>query len=209
MSPMESTCIEPLWSKLWARRFGSDDVRLRFELGGVEFDNDRHSVPRFIQALHRASTVADMLFHENCVGIVAWNGRVSHTCGIPDVACGFDALRFTGFEAAQISEWQATLYPDPDDDEAYVWTVRSYEISHNKSARDTILWHAIAEEMPIQPSAPVVTFLFDPANLIMLHAYDDRGMDVMADDPAKLSHAYSIFREWLLEHDRERMDNLF
>jgi hypothetical protein len=63
--------------------------------------------------------------------------------------------------------------------------------------------------MPIQPSAPVVTFLIDPVNSIMLHAYDDRGMDVMADDATKLRDAYSVFDEWLLDYDRERMGILF
>lgn len=206
---MVTSGIDTLWSRLWTRRFGPDDVRLRFELGGEEVDNIGPSVPRFLRALHRSSTIADKLFCTSCVGLVAWNGREPNPLGIGEVKNGFDALKSTGFNAAQIGEWDTPLYPESGGDEADVWTVRSYEISNNKAARDTILWHAIADEMPIYPSAPVVTFLIDPDNSIMLHAYDDRGMDVMADDAAKLRDAYSSFDGWLLDHDRERMGILF
>lgn len=182
---------------------------MRFELGGEELDNTSQSVPRFLQALHRSSTIADRLFRTSCIALVAWNGQEPNAVGIEEVENGFDALKSTGFDAAQISEWNTPLYPDSDFDEEEVWAVRSYEISNNKAARDTILWHAIADEMPIYPSAPVVTFLIDPINSIMLHAYDDRGMDVMADDAAKLRDAYSTFDGWLLDYDRGRMGNLF
>lgn len=208
-SPMIDSSIEHLWSNLWASRLGAEDVRLRFELGGEKLDNTTQQIPRFLQAHRRASAVADALFNESCVGIVAWNGRKPKSLGIPRVKDGFDALRSTGFHARHTDEWQATLYPDPSDDDAYIWTLRSYEMSRDKVARDTILWHAIAAEMPIYPSAPVVTFLVDPASSLMLHVYDDRGMDVVVDEPAKLRETYFTFTDWLLDYDRERMTKLF
>lgn len=206
---MSSPSIENLWSSLWSARFGFEDVRLRFELGGEEFDNTSQPVPRFLQAHRRASTVADALFSENCIGVVAWNGRLPNQAGLPDeVKDGFVALQSSGFDAPQISEWQATLYPDPDD-ESDVWDIRSYDLGPNRNARDALLWHAIASEMPIFPSAPVVTFLIDPKKSVMLHVYDDRGMDVSAYDSAALHGVYSGFADWLLDYDRERMSKLF
>ncbi|QJR03633.1 DUF3885 domain-containing protein [Sphingobium yanoikuyae] len=206
---MANSGIENIWSRLWAPRLGPDDVRLRFELGGEEFDNISQPVPRFLQALHRSSTIADKLFRQSCVGLVAWNGQEPNALGNAEIENGFEALKYTGFNAAQIDEWSTPLYLDSDSNEVDLWTVRSYEMSDNKTARDTILWHAIASEMPIYPNAPVVTFLIDPVNSIMLHAYDDRGMDVMADDAAKLRDTYSAFDGWLLDYDRERMGILF
>jgi len=204
--------IDQLWSSLWTSRFGVNDVRLRFELGGEEFDNTTQQIPRFLQAHHRASVVANTLFRENCVAVVAWNGwngRRPKLLGLPKVKDGFEALRSTGFEAPQISEWHADLYPDDDDFKTGFSTIRAYEIANNKVARDTILWHSIAAEMPIYPSARVMAFLINPVTSIMLHAYDDRGMDIMADDPAKLRELHSIFADWLLDYDRERMKQLF
>ena len=206
---MNSPSVEHLWSGLWAPRPAEEDIRLRFALGGEEFDNTVQQVPRFLQAHRRASTVADALFSESCVAVVAWNGRPPCLEGlVDDVKDGFVALQSTGFAAPQINAWQAILYPDPDD-EAYVWNLRSYELGRDKVARDTLLWHAIASEMPIYPSAPVVTFLLDPSTSVMLHVYDDRGMDIVAYDPARLHGLYSNFADWLLDYDRERMAKLF
>lgn len=206
---MNNPPIENLWSDLWATRSCPEGLRLRFELGGKEFSNAVQQVPRFLKAHRRASAVADALFRESCVGVVAWNPGMPNPAGIGDeVEGGFAALQLTGFDAPQISEWQAPLYPDPND-EAYVWDVRSYDLGHDKIARDTLLWHGVASEMPIYPSAPVVSFLLDTSASVMLHVYDDRGMDVIAYDPVQLYGLYSGFADWLLDDDRERMAKLF
>ncbi len=63
--------------------------------------------------------------------------------------------------------------------------------------------------MPIYPSAPVVIFLIEPNVPVMLHVYDDRGMDLISDDPTKLTGLYSDFADWLLYYDRNRMAAMF
>lgn len=118
--------------------------------------------------------------------------------GIFQARNGFDALQSTGFQAAQIAEWAAALYPQTGTDEAEVWALRGFEISQTKEACDTIIWHAVAAEMAIYPSAPIRGFLIDPEARVMLHVYDDRGMDVIAEDPAKLCAIRSTFVDWLL-----------
>ena len=206
---MTDPSTEHLWSTLWARSSPAEDFRLRFELGGEEFDNTVQQVPRFLQAHSRASAVADAVFTGACVGVVAWNGRTPYPAGLSDGAKdGFAALQSTGFTARQIAEWSACLYPETAG-EAEVWTLRSYDLGRDKVARDTLLWHAVAAEMPIHPSAPVVIFLIDPTVPAMLHVYDDRGMDVISDHPTKLTGLYSNFADWLLDYDRNRMSALF
>jgi len=206
---MNNPSIEQIWSALWATRFAADEVRLRFELGGEEFDNTVQQVPRFLQAHRRASIIADALFGGNCVAVVAWNGRVPCSAGLDEgIQDGFVALQSTGFNAPMTNEWQAILYPDPDD-EAYVWALRSYDLSDDKTARDTLLWHSIASEIPIYPSAAIVGCLLEPSKSVMLHVYDDRGVDVIASDPAQLLGLHAEFEEWLLDYDRERITKLF
>lgn len=207
---MATPKIEQIWSSLWGFRTVNEGVRLRFALGGEDFDNTSQSVPRFLQAHRRASAIADALFNGSCIGIVAWNGRPPYHAGLPEeVEDGFAALESTGLDASNISEWQAKIYPHPEDEEVYLWTLRSYDLGHHKAFRDTLLWHAIAAEMPIYPSAPVLTFLVDLDTLTLLHVYDDRGMDVISDNAASLTGLYSEFADWLLDYDRERMAKMF
>lgn len=206
---MNTPPIQHLWTSLWATRFGAEEVRLRFELGGEELEHADQPVPRFLQAHRRASTIADALFSGNCIAVVAWSGQAPDPTGLLDEAeDGFAALQSTGFSSPLISEWRAMLYPDPDG-ETDAWKLRSYDLGHDKAARDTLLWHAIASEMPIYPSAPVVTFLLDPCKSVMLHVYDDRGMDVIASNPAQIQGLHANFKDWLLAYDRERMAKLF
>jgi hypothetical protein len=205
---MDYPDVEPLWSSLWSARSGEEAIRLRFELGG-DFDNIVQPVPRFLQAHGRASAVADALFSADCVAVVASQGCPADQAGLSDdVMDGFVALQSTGFDPPRISEWQANLHPWQDS-ETRGWDFRSFDLGDDKVARDTLLWHAIAYEMPIYPSARVATFLLNPSTSVMLHVYDDRGMDVIAHDPAKLRSLHADFAGWLLDYDRERMTKLF
>lgn len=201
--------VEEIWRSLWFSRFGPNKLRLRFELGGDGLNNTTQQVPRFLQAHGRACTIADFLFSEICVGVVAWHPQSKQsTIGAPRVRTGFQALEATGFRAKQIASWQANLYPDLEEEQGD-WMVRCYELGGNKVSRDTLLWHDVALEMPIYPSACITSVLIDPSQKLMMHVYDDRGMYLIAADARTLEPTYRRFRDWLLGYDRERMAKLF
>lgn len=201
--------IEELWSSLWFSRFGPNDLRLRFELGGEGLDNTTQPVPRFLQAHGRACAIADYLFSEECIAVVAWDPQLKQsTIDAPSAMTGLQALEATGFRAKQIASWQTNLYPDPIEVQQPGCMVRCYEIGRNKVSRDTLLWHAVALEMPIYPSASITSFLVDPSQRLMMHVYDDRGMDLLAADVRNLEPSYRRFSDWLLDYDRERMATL-
>ncbi len=75
--------------------------------------------------------------------------------------------------------------------------------------RDALLWTSIAEEMAISPHAPVMSWLIDFDTMIVLHVYDDRGMDVRALDRDSIAPLYQEFGAWLLEPERSRMAAVF
>ena len=202
---MDVASLRELWSGLWTARFADATPRLRFELGGEALD----AIPRFMQAHRRASTIADAVLAGTCVALVAWSGFPPNPIGMSDdVDDGFAALHATGFHAPQIAAWKENLYPDPEE-EADSWEVRAYALGTDTLLRDTLLWHAIAADMPIYPKAPLRTFLLDPAAAVLLHAYDDRGMDVIAGDVERLRGFHTAFADWLLDEDRARMAALF
>ena len=100
------------------------------------------------------------------------------------------------------------MYPDPTEKQEK-FEIRSYDLTKSRSNRDCLIWHSIALEMPIYPSANVTIWLFDPKSALMLHIYDDRGMDVIAKDIKGLKPIHDKFRPWLLDYDRDRMSKMF
>ena len=52
-------------------------------------------------------------------------------------------------------------------------------------------------------------FFFHTAKHILLHLYDDRGMDIVAEKRETISFLYERFPNWLLDYDRKRMKEIF
>ena len=200
----------PLLPEQWLAPFRASRFSLRFELGGDVFGNDR-PVPRFSQAFDRAREIARDVFasSEQLLGIVAapFGSENDFYAPAPDA---FAALNAAGFEARAIGEWQAPLWPEQSADEDRVachW--RSYDLSDDPAGQDVLLWCAVAYEMLISPKAPVMPFLADFDRNIVLHVYDDRGMDVTALDREVLLPLYASRQDWLLNYDRRRIDETF
>jgi hypothetical protein len=205
---MATEFVRQLWNDLWFGKADKELPYIRLELGGEEYGNIEQGVPRFLQAHRRACAVADHLFERECRAVIAWHTQTKPDPDqFPNTNNGFDALAASGFSANHSETWQAELFPDPEEGQA--WELRGYDLGRDKIARDTLLWHAIALEMPISPSAPVLSFLIAPAKSLMLHVYDDRGLDITATDPEVLRASHVLFDPWLLDYDRERMEQIF
>jgi Domain of unknown function (DUF3885) len=86
---------------------------------------------------------------------------------------------------------------------------KAYDLDGDAAGRDVLLWFSISCEMAITPKAPVLSYLADLDRNILLHVYDDRGMDVTALDREALLPLYRSRAEWLLDHDRRRMADAF
>jgi hypothetical protein len=187
----------------WDQSFRASPYWLRFELGGEVLGNVEQPVPRFIQAFHRAQTVANALFATSIsvtaiVGASPKSGRF---------APAFKALDVLGFRApAPWCEWSAPFIPGDDEGVPLNW--RAIELS-DPMMRDTLLWTSIAYEMRISPKASVESWLVDFEAGVTLHVYDDRGMDVRALDREAIEPFYRQFDAWLLDYDRARMTAAF
>lgn len=194
----------------WLDPYRDSPFSIRFELGGQTFGNDA-PVPRFLQAFGRAKCIAQEVFEASAqtLGIVgAWpNPALDIFAPAED---GFEALGAAGFTLEPMSEWQAPLWPDQAEDEdrmPHRW--RAFDVTDDEAQRDVLLWCAVSMEMAVRPKAPVLSFLADFDRNILLHVYDDRGMDVTALDPETLLPVYRRRRDWLLDHDRLRMSDAF
>ncbi|NHZ64887.1 DUF3885 domain-containing protein [Massilia genomosp. 1] len=97
--------------------------------------------------------------------------------------------------------------PDPDDDES--WCVNAlFELP--KSSLASLLWCAFATDFgELRPNPHCRVYLINPASGLMVHPYDDRGMDVVGTNHEALRQLYCTHYAWLLEYDLETMDRTF
>jgi hypothetical protein len=200
----------------WLSPYQQSKFRLRFELGGEVYWQVTHVVPRFIQALGRSRDLADNVFgHGRALAIVgSWKlpKRELFQRKRERGATGYSLLEKMGFaDALLLREWRekpAWFDPDdPSDGVPFDW--KAYDITDLKEMRDTLLWASNAVEIGIEPRAPVVIYLLNPVSNIVMHVYDDRGVDIMALSPEALMPLYRNFDQWILDYDRPRILEAF
>lgn len=74
---------------------------------------------------------------------------------------------------------------------------------------DGFLWFPVSAEMGFKPILLADLYIYDRKNAILIHPYDDRGMDVIAAQKQSLVRLYQDFNGWLLDYDRTKMDENF
>jgi len=55
------------------------------------------------------------------------------------------------------------------------------------------------------PSVLGRVYFLNPATALIMHMYDDRGLDIIAATREALMPVYRTFNAWVLDHDRERI----
>lgn len=73
-----------------------------------------------------------------------------------------------------------------------------------------LLWGALSADYPaIQPSPMCNVFLINLKRGVMVHPYDDRGMDVVGPNSELLKYLYRCYNSYLLDYDRQAMRETF
>ncbi|HEX8431701.1 MAG TPA: DUF3885 domain-containing protein [Longimicrobium sp.] len=72
-----------------------------------------------------------------------------------------------------------------------------------------LAWGALGADLGIRPALHASVTIADVERGILVHPYDDRGMDVIGPNRDLLAAAYSRFNGYLLDYDRERMRGFF
>ena len=52
-------------------------------------------------------------------------------------------------------------------------------------------------------------FFFDTDRHLLYHLYDDRGLDIVAEQKEDIAFLHKKYTNWLLDYDRKRMDDIF
>ena len=188
--------------------FHAFDNALRFDLGGTE-SNIHRPMRRFCQAYERACTIAHAHFEDlsEIYLLLASYGleqpskrRLNHIelCGVER-----SEVQYVSKTAQQDEEHMAEFGCD----QFRHWDI--VKVNDKRSISD-IMWLCIASEMMIEPAFHSTTaYLVDTRNGLILHAYDDRGLDVVSLNKSQLSELFIKFNKWLLECDLARMSAMF
>lgn len=176
---------------------------IRFEIGvGDVYDNDRTPSKEYIEnALNRAMTIYNNGI--KCPSILVWevypqNNEEKHNFQIifqekiasilPQEECSQD-IKVDG-NTVKITE--------------FYWDLKKSKIPMEKVFREIIL----GDLGGVQEFVSSV-YLFDIENHVMLHLYDDRGLDIVAHDKNTLMPLYQKLNTWILDYDREQIDKIF
>lgn len=189
--------------------FYSFDNALRFELGGDEYGTDR-PMRRFAQAYERSNAISQEFFANSSEVYVLLS---SYGMEQPDKE-RLNNLHLCGIKRSEFQHLSKTAQQDDDhiaefgSDAFRHWDIAKLK---DKQTISEILWLGIAREMGIKPTfyRSSNAYIVDAENGLILHLYDDRGMDVVAFHKAPLSNLFVKFNDWLLDYDMTRMTDMF
>lgn len=178
--------------------------------GGLRFSlsESSHALQMFITAHRKASEIAEYVFS---------SGNLSYLClrfyGDKRLIVSRPLLRqlkqMELLPANQTEYWQEPVEQAPDEEaDNGVWHHIAFPLQPDMLS--SALWCALATDFPsIQPNPHVLVYLINAEQRMALFPYDDRGMDVIGDNPSRLSDLYQRFNHYLLDNDRPLMDRYY
>ncbi|ASN80490.1 DUF3885 domain-containing protein [Deinococcus ficus] len=177
--------------------FYHHEPALRFELAGGET-----VVDRFSQAYDRARLIASRAFErtERVTVVLATyviNERTAQTqLSRSARSCGVAIPR----------KRESVLWPS-DDAGNPARLLMAFEMDVEAVPR--LLWGVLAREVGVRPRLDGALYLADLDHGILVHPYDDRGMDVIGPNTERIAMLYREFQAWRLAYDHERMEGFF
>lgn len=174
--------------------FYENEGSLRFELseGGSYAE-------MFFQAYAKASEILGAVFEEQ--------EEVQACLGFYGEKTLLGSLSvFRGIRDCQISipKSECEIWQGIESEEELLRTYVAFPVQ--KGDLPKLLWSALAIDLGVQPRANCDVYLFSIKQEILVHPYDDRGMDVIGPNKAVLQGLFNKYRHYLLEYDMEVME---
>jgi hypothetical protein len=182
---------------------------LRFELGDPEHKEPHKRDPAYFDPLHRRARAlyeAAFAATDSCI-----LSSVEYRCSkLGRRACHFatvfDEARERNLGIGRPSGRAWVPSGNPECKVRYVWA----EVSPRRIDYDYLLRRFARTDFPLAGGgfAGTVYFINLTRNLIF-HMYDDRGLDLSATKRETLKPLYDSHNSWLLDWNRERMEQMF
>jgi Domain of unknown function (DUF3885) len=172
----------------------------------VELSGDKPYLKMFLRAYDRSTAIIDFGLGDiqtitvclSFYGVKSLVGNLSvfrnlHKCGIKIP------------KTAEI--WQVRAERIVDEDWELMRSFICFDIKFTEV--ELLLWGTLANELGITPRSSCKLYLFDFDRQILFHPYDDRGMDIIGSNRELLCQIYLKFNDWLLDYDRQAMNEYF
>jgi hypothetical protein len=176
---------------------------LRFELsdGGSPLD-------QALTALRKATAICDDVFGgEEKILVHLEAFAPASYFGLRKMLC---ELRIAGIVVPRVRDvWLEAEDQTDEADGSGPWVNAAFEISTAKL--QNLLWCAVTDDFgaSLRPNPHCRVYLLNPNKGILVHPYDDRGMDVISRDTAALAGLYERHDNLLLDYDMEAMRETF
>lgn len=72
-----------------------------------------------------------------------------------------------------------------------------------------MIWGTVALELGVRPSLDFKLYVFDLDQRILIHPYDDRGMDVLGPNRERMREIYTKYVDWLLPYNIDEMQERY
>ncbi|EPY14900.1 MULTISPECIES: DUF3885 domain-containing protein [Paenibacillus] len=189
--------------------FYSASFAIRFEMGG-DIDTPKERVE---QVKQRAIALFDRLTeHDNDICFVIFVDKWSDE-SINDIESDVFKVFNTyinkfdfGHVFKQEKEYR---YRDSDETDDIV-TMRYYINVKSQDLKVDSLIEAIANRtLGLEPSIDGDIYLINDTHKTIFHLYDDRGLDIVAENKETLRTVYQQYSHWILDYDRNKINELF
>ena len=118
-------------------------------------------------------------------------------------------LEDIGFDSSRLG-YLGAVEQDEDFEDLRYRHWYSCRLGNEPAELDKLIWNCAAQDMGVQPYAEWRDIYFvDLQKRMIVHVYDDRGMDVIAMDKEAIAPFYTKFNDLLLDYDREKMKQQF
>ncbi len=180
-------------------------IGIRFDLGGRA-----RSAEDFAKVQRRATALFEAIFIPGDACIVVsqdWpdgdtpNHGQTHLLMLSDFAVkqAVGLLQPSGHVRIQ----------EVDGDETSSYTLTWFEQSARDFRYDSILAGIANADHARFPALSGKVYFVNPRTNVIMHMYDDRGLDIIAQTKPTLTPLYRNFDSWILDYDRNRIDTLF
>lgn len=196
--------------KIESPLFYNAPVGIRFELGvpyrGV--DDPKY----FLTVQLRAKTIFEALFDEQDEVIVLVK-RFTYVEPYSAYNVGdslFSSKYIKGDLDARIQLYEESPVYDEDDGSLVGYSQTFYiQCLRSEVAYSSIIRAIGNQDFAIRPFITDSVFFINPVRHTIFFMYDDRGLDVIANNKNELQPLYTIFNNWILDYDRERIIGIF